>query len=119
MFIFISTAPNAVTELDVTSSRIPVNVTVNVSWTAPSTRNGSFNYRVRYSGAQLDDYPMEQRMRHQEQVVTVGGDMERLLFTGFPYANYSVSVTAINNKTGREGPTSVETYRTIPIGKSA
>ena len=95
------------------------NVKVTFSWTGPSTRNGSYNYTLTYSGEQIDDYP-EQRRRVQPETTVVldGREMQvSIPITGLPYANYTVDVTAVNIMTGQRGPSISQGNRTIIIGK--
>lgn len=93
------------------------NVTVTFSWTGPSTRNGSYNYYVTYSGEQVDDYPEERRRNHPKTAVVLDGSNTSLPITGLPYANYTINVTAFNIKTRRPGPSTIHQNRTISIGK--
>ena len=95
------------------------NVTVTFSWTGPSTRNGSYNYTLTYSGEQVDDYP-EQRRRVQSETTVVldGSEMQvSIPIIGLPYANYTVDVTAFNIMTNQSGPSISQGIRTIIIGK--
>ena len=94
------------------------NVTVTFSWTGPSIRNGSYNYTLTYSGEQVDDYP-EQRRRNQSETTVVldGREMQvSIPIIGLPYANYTLNVTVFNIKTGRSGPSTIQTGRSISIG---
>ena len=118
---FSHTAPQEVTDLMISSSPSAEdsnNVTVTFSWTGPSTRNGSYNYSLIYSGEQVDDYPVERRRNQPMKTVTIGGSMmQSMTVNGLPYANYTINVTAFNIKTERFGPSSMYTDRTISIGK--
>ena len=95
------------------------NVTVTFSWTGPLRRNGSYNYTLTYSGEQVDDYPAQRRRNQPERNVTLdGSEMEvSVPIIGLPYANYTIIVVAFNIKTGQQGPSSMQTARTINIGK--
>ena len=94
----------------------PNNVTVIFSWTGPSTRNGSYNYYVAYSGEQVGDYPEERRQNHSEKNIVLDGNNTSLSITGLPYANYTINVTGFNIKTRRPGPSGIQTARSINIG---
>ena len=103
------------------SSQLPMDpksVTVTFSWTGPSTRNGLYNYTLTYRGVQDGDYP-SQRMKSQNETISINDSMMEgsMSISGLPYANYTINVTAINIKTGRPGPSSLYTDRTIIIGK--
>ena len=90
---------------------------VTFSWTGPSTRNGSYNYSVIYSGEQADDYPEERMRNHPKTTVVLDGSINvTLSITGLPYANYTINVTAFNIKTGRPGPSTIHTARSLNIG---
>lgn len=108
--------------MNIASSRLPMdpnNVTVTLMWTGPSTRNGSYNYMLTYRGVQDDDYPLQRMRRQNETTISVNDSMMEgsVSITGLPYANYTINVTAVNIKTGRLGPSSLHTSRTIIVGK--
>jgi hypothetical protein len=112
-------APQAVTNLHIESSRLTTNsnnLTVNFSWTGPSTRNGSYNYNVTYSGEQVDDYPEGRRRNHPNTIVVLDGSNTSLPIIGLPYANYTINVTTFNIKTRRPGPSAIQSARSINIG---
>ena len=119
IFLMIA-APQEVTNLSIVSSeesQDPNSVLVTFSWTGPSRRNGTYNYSLTYSREQVDDYP-EQKKRFQplEALTIDGSNMQvAVQITGLPYANYTIVVTAYV-KSGRQGPSSVFTNRTINRG---
>lgn len=110
-------------ELNITSTQLVAdsnNVNVIFSWMGPSTRNGSYNYNLTYTGDQDGDYPMQRRLNESmENVIIDGRNMQvSIPITGLPYATYNITVTAFNNKTERPGPASSYSSRTIIISKN-
>ena len=93
------------------------NVAVTFSWTGPSIRNGSYNYYVTFNGEQVDDYPQRRRRNHPNTAVVLDGNNTSLPITGLPYANYTINVTAFNVKKRRSGPSTIQSARSINIGK--
>ena len=116
-----STAPQAVTNLAITSSRNTNNdntVTVQITWTPPSLRNGSFNYILMYSADQTLPYPQQRRQSATLGPMMVdGSQQEYVVSSGLPYANYQVTIYAFNIKHDLPGPSEMTTQRSIPIGE--
>ena len=114
-------APQEVVNLSIVSSeesQDPNSVLVTFSWTGPSRRNGTYNYSLTYSGEQVDDYPEQKKRVQPLETLTIDGNNMQVAvqITGLPYANYTIVVTAFNVKSGRQGPSSVFTNRTINRG---
>ena len=116
-----STAPQAVTNLAITSSRNTNNdntVTIQITWTRPSLRNGSFNYMLMYSADQTLPYPQQRRQSATLGPVMVDGSQQGYVVpSGLPYANYQVTVYAFNIKRGVSGPSEMTRHRSLAIGK--
>ena len=116
-----STAPQAVTNLTITSSRNTYNnntVTVQITWTPPSLRNGSFNYMLTYYANQTPPYPQQRRRSETPGPVMVDGNQqEYVVSSGLPYANYQVTIYAFNIKHDLPGPSEMTTHRSIAIGE--
>ena len=116
-------APQRVTDLIIASSRLTSahdtnSVTVNVSWTGPSTRNGSYYYNLTYSCEQVADYPEHRRRIQSVKSITINGSelQASVQITTLPYANCTFSVTAYGIRSGRPGPETVVKERTINRG---
>ena len=91
---------------------------VQITWTPPSLRNGSFNYMLMYSADQTPPYPHQRRQSTSLGPVMVdGSQQEYVLPSGLPYANYTVTIHAFNIKLGVPGPSEMATHRSIPIGE--
>ena len=118
MTAYTSTAPQAVTNLAITSSRNTYNnntVTVQITWTHPSLRNGSFNYMLTYSANQTLPYP--QQSATLGPVMVDGNQQEYVVSSGLPFANYQVTIYAFNIKRDLPGPSEMTTHRSIAIGE--
>ena len=116
-----STAPQAVTNLTITSSNNTNNdntVTIRITWTPPSLRNGSFNYMLTYSANQTLPYPQQRRQSATPGPVMVDGSQQAyVVSSGLPYANYQVTIYAFNIKRDLPGPSEMTTRRSIAIGE--
>ena len=105
----------------ITSSRNNNNdntVTVRITWTPPSLRNGSFNYILNYSADQTPPYPQARRWSTSPVPVMIDGSQrEYVVQRGLPYADYQVTVYAFNIKLGVHGPSEMMRYRSTAIGE--
>ena len=96
-------------------------VKFTINWEKPSDRNGSFNYQLVFEAMQLDPYPearqtnvsMTTRMLNNDD----GNQEEDLIAEALPFANYTITLTAVNIKLNRSGPSTTVEGRTIAIGK--
>ena len=105
----------------ITSSRNDNNdntVTVEITWTPPSLRNGSFNYMLIYSADQTPHYPQARRQNTSSGPLRIdGSQQEYVIQSGLPYANNLVTVYAFNIKHNIQGPSQMTTHRSIAIGE--
>ncbi len=92
-----------------------VNVTIN--WSAPSDRDGAFNYTLTYTADQTPEYPQERSKVSSGSLVLLGSMEQYVIEDGLPYAVYSVTITAYNLKRSLPGPSNSETHRSLPTGK--
>ena len=116
------TAPQAVSNLAITSSRNSDNdnntVTVRITWTPPSLRNGSFNYMLIYSADQTPPYPQQRRQSTSQRRMIVAGNQQKYMFeNGLPYADNHVTIYAFNIKLGVKGPSEMITHRSLAVGE--
>ena len=105
----------------ITSSRNSNNdntVTVRITWTPPSVRNGSFNYMLNYSADQTPPYPQARRRSASPGPVMIDGSQQAYVIqSGLPYADNQVTVYAFNVKRGIQGPSQIVTHRSLAIGE--
>lgn len=111
-----------VTNLDITSEdnlnpAFRNNVIVRLTWTAPSLRNGSFNYNLTYTALQTDDFPEVRRNTSQDSVIIAGSMEEFTIEDALPFANYSFTIFAFNIKLNAPGDSETEASRSVAIGK--
>lgn len=116
------TAPQAVSNLVISSSRNSNNnnntVTVRITWSPPSLRNGSFNYMLMYSADQTPPYPQLRRQSTSPRTIIVDGNQQEYIFqNGLPYADNHVTIYAFNIKLGVKGPNEMITHRSLAIGE--
>ena len=116
-----TTAPQAVTNLSIISLRNTNNdntVTIRITWTPPSLRNGSFDYMLTYSADQTPPYPQQRRWRATSGPVMVDGSQQQYVVPrGLPYTNYQVTIYAFNIKRDLPGPSEMTTHRSLAIGE--
>ena len=91
-----------------------------IEWIKPSDRNGSFHYSLQFEAEQLSPYP--EARRESVNLMTqriVDGNQQNFIFEGaLPYATYTITLTAVNTKLNRPGPSVSMKRRTIAIGNS-
>ena len=93
-------------------------MTVQITWTPPSLRNGSFNYMLMYSADQTPPYPHQRRQNTSlDPLMVDGGQQEYVVSSGLPYANYQVTIYGFNIKRDLPGPSKTTTHRSLPIGE--
>ena len=93
-------------------------VTVRITWTPPSLRNGSFNYMLNYLADQTPPYPqLRRRSTSPGPVMIDGSEREYVVQSGLPYADNQVSVYAFNIKRDIQGPSEMTTHRSLAIGE--
>ena len=116
-----STAPQAVTNLAITSSNNTNNdntVTIRITWTPPSLRNGSFDYMLMYSADQTPPYPQQRRRSETLGPMIIYGSQQEYVFpSGLPYADSQVTIYAFNIKHDLPGPSETITHRSLAIGE--
>ena len=97
------------------------SVRFTINWKKPSDRNGSFNYQVMFEAMQLDPYPEARKTNVDMTNRTLNnddGNLEEFLFPeALPFANYTITLIAVNIKLNRSGPSTTVEGRTIAIGK--
>ena len=101
-------------------------VTFTISWKEPSDRNGPFHYLLEYEAAQNDPYPESRQMNvslttrelfdGDGDLIPVGRRVGFVFSEALPYANYTITVTPVNTKLNRSGPSRNVSGRTIAIG---
>ena len=109
------TAPEEVINLD---SINPIALNINITWTPPSVRNGSFNYDLSYVARQ--DFTYTSRIQSTSDTIelpfgTTSYDITNVL----PFANYTITVVAFNRQFGRmfSSDNVIDRIRTQPISK--
>ena len=115
-----SLVPQAVEDLTISDSEKMTNTRVKftINWQGPSDRNGSFRYSLLFEAKQLDPYPAARGTETGLQNRTLGGDASSFLFdNSLPFANYTITLTAVNIKLNKPGPSVVMEERTTAIGK--
>ena len=124
MTSFPHTVPQVVTNLNIVSEdntnvdpAFRNNVIVEITWTAPSFRNGSFNYNLTYTAAQTDNYPELRRGTAQDSVIIAGRMEEFTIEDALPFANYTVTIFAFNIKLNAPGDSETEANRSVAIGE--
>ena len=89
-----------------------------ISWNRPSDRNGSFDYSLTFEAEQLGLYPESTRNTVPPQTIPLDGELEVHTFEGaLPFANYTITLAAVNIKLNRPGPSVPVQGRTIAIGE--
>lgn len=95
-------------------------VRFTITWMRPSDENGSFHYVLEYEAMQRDPYPPFRR--HTEDRMTVppidGKIQEYTINPAFPFAEYNITLTAVNTKLDRAGGSVTDSRRTIAIGRA-
>ena len=107
-------------ELTISASEKMTNTRVKftINWQGPSDRNGSFQYSLSFEAKQLDPYPATRRNETGLQNMILGGDLRYFLFeNSLPFANYTITLTAVNIKLNKSGPSTVVEERITAIGK--
>ena len=117
----ISVGPQAVTDLVINAATEMSETTVMFStdWVRPSGRNGSFGYLLQFEADQLEPYPQtRQSSVNLMNLALDDGDLETFTFEGaLPFANYTITLTAVNAKLNKPGPSVTVEGRTTAIGK--
>ncbi len=90
---------------------------MTITWSAPSNRDGAFNYTLTYTADQTPEYPQERRKTSSDSLVLLGAREQYVIEDGLPYAVYSVNITAYNLKRSLSGPSNSDTHRSLPIGE--
>ena len=117
------TAPQAVSNSVITSLRNSNSnnntVTVRITWTPPSLRNGSFNYMLMYPADfyQLSLTLVMYSAFSAEGKVVSGQQQEYIFQNGLPYADNHMTIYAFNIKLGLKGPSEMITHRSLAIGE--
>ena len=93
------------------------NVIVQITWTAPSLRNGSFNYNLTYIAVQTDNFPEFSRDTTQDSVIIAGSMEEFTIINALPFANYTITIFAFNIKLNAPGDAETEANRSVAIGE--
>lgn len=93
-------------------------VTFDIEWDKPSDRNGSFHYYLQFEAEQLSPYPEARRENVSSMIQRIDdGNQESFTFVGaLPFADYNITLTAVNTKLNRRGPSASMQRRTIAIG---
>ena len=97
-----------------------IAVVFMITWNRPSLRNGSFNYSLTFEAEQLGSYPESRRTTLPPQTITlpVGGEREVHSFEdALPFANYTITLAAVNIKLNEPGRNETVQGRTIAIGE--
>ena len=90
-----------------------------IQWVKPSDRNGSFHYSLQFEAEQLSPYPEARRESVNLTQRIDDGNQQNFTFEGaLPFANYTITLTAVNTKLNRTGPNVSMEMRTIAIGNS-
>lgn len=117
--MFLITAPHEIIQLEVSSSTLASNSSVNVSfiWTQPSSRNGSYKFELQYSAKQIFQVGETRNATSTSQLP--GEESIVVLPDGLPYAQYNVTIFAYNIKRGQRyrGQITDVQYLSIPISK--
>ena len=109
------TAPEEVINLD---SINPIAPNINITWTPPSIRNGSFNYDLSYVARQ--DFTYTSRIQSTSDKVELPfGTTSYVITNVLPFANYTITVVAFNRQFGRmfSSDNVIDRIRTQPISK--
>lgn len=86
-------------------------------WTAPSLRNGPFDYNLTYTAEQIEPYPEPRRSMTEGTVIVNGELVEFVITDGLPFANYTITLFGFNLKLGVPGPSETITMRSKPLRK--
>ena len=93
-------------------------VQVPLSWTAPSPRNGPYRLLLSYTAQQTLPYPPD-RMKTDSDTLTLRQRTEDYTIQeALPFANYIVTINAVNIKLGLEGIADSNSIRSNAISKS-
>ena len=114
------TAPQMVAELTITSRENPslLNaVFIEITWVAPTLRNGSFDYNLTYTAEQRAPYPELRRNVSQGSVIVDGDLVKFVIENGLPFAEYTITIYGFNLKLGVPGPSETITERSAPLSK--
>ena len=109
------TAPEEVVNLN---SINPIAPNINITWTPPSIRNGSFNYDLSYVARQ--DFTYTSRIRNTSDTIELPfGTTSYVITNVLPFANYTITVVAFNRQFGRmfSSDNVIDCIRTQPISK--
>lgn len=109
-----------ITDLVIVSSRVPGSnqtVRLDITWSPPSTRNGTFRTQITFDGSQTLPYPPERSLSRGPNTTTLEEDANSFTITsGLPYAEYSITVQPFNIKTNNTAMAVSSIRRTIAIG---
>ena len=93
------------------------NVVVRMTWTAPSLRNGSFDYNLTYTAAQMGNFPESRRNIAQDSMIVPGNMEEFTIEDALPFADYTFTIFAFNIKLNAPGDPETEANRSVAIGE--
>ena len=114
-------APNPVDNLQLQNIRATESV-ITVTWTPPSTRNGSFSYELNYTATQDFDYstnPPRRNSTSRTIELQNGSNDSFVIMDVLPFANYTIDIYAFNTFFGRDRSSTVVTNdtRTLPTSE--
>ncbi len=92
------------------------NVSVIVSWTRPSNRSGPYRYHINSTGTQMGAYVGTMVDSRTVNVSDTGENTTTYMFNGLASAIYTVTVSAVNIKTGRSSLQITTMNTTVSIG---
>jgi len=91
---------------------------VRVTWTPPTTRNGTFLTAFTYSASQTLPYPAQRSNSTDLPEITLEGDNNSFTIArALPFAEYMITVQPFNVKTGNRAAPVTITERSIAIGE--
>ena len=95
----------------------PNEVLVFLKWTPPSPRNGPYMLQLNYTAEQTPPYPASRADSDSSSIMLPQNTLQFTIRDVLPFANYTVTVYAVNVRLGFAGVADSTTIRSQPIGK--
>ena len=100
-----------------TSVTDPNEVLVSLVWTSPSPRNGPYTLQLNYTEEQTPPYPASRANKNSNSKTLPQSSSQFTIRNALPFANYTVTIYAVNIKLGLVGVADSTSIRSQPIGK--
>ena len=100
------------------SATDPDEVLVSLQWIPPAPRNGPYELELNYTAVQHPPYPAARAMNDSGTATLPQHTSNFTVGEALPFANYSISLRAINIKLRLKGVASNTDIRSLATGES-